>query len=195
MTDQQPVVEDVDTEAKPESETQDAREENNLETLLAEFDSSTPEPTPDKVETDELAILKRQVHDLQISQTLEKDQADFGKLTDRLIGNRNISERLAKGFVRDYVADNPKMEDAFNKRNENPQAYNKMIEILEKEFGNEWSNSGIDAQATEDREAVSAAVRGSSTSAPTDGPAPDYSNMSDAEYREAIHKEHGFTPL
>jgi hypothetical protein len=50
-----------------------------------------------------------------------------------------------------------------------------------------------DPEATDTRAAISAAMlRGSGTRPPT-GP-PDYSRLSDTEFREAVKTEHGFTP-
>ena len=87
----------------------------------------------------------------------------------------------------------PRLAAAWSQRHANPKQFQKVVTGLSQSFAKKYGKLP-DKQATEDREAVTAAVRGASTRAP-EGKAPDYSGKSDAEFREDVRKNYGFNPI
>lgn len=102
-------------------------------------------------------------------------------------------DTFMEAWVEAQARDDQRLQHAWADRHDNPKHFARVVETLGREFGKKFK-SAPDAQATEDREAVSAAVRGASTPAPVEKPA-DYSNMNDNEFREEMEKKYGISPL
>jgi hypothetical protein len=91
-----------------------------------------------------------------------------------------FSDTLVKAYINARADEDPRLAKAWVDRHANPKAFNRVVEQIGREFRQKLSKLP-DKQATEDREAVTAAVRGASTPA-SPASSPDFGRMSDAEF-------------
>jgi hypothetical protein len=213
---QQSVVDDVNGKAKPSTETNVDAQGNgdDLEKLLAEFDDSdNPDPkamkeekpskpakTEQKTETpNDLSSQVQKLLDMEEERRREEFQRQFdadmaktvvairGEISDKL-----ASDKLVRAWIEATAEENPKLTNAWVNRKKDPKAFGRIVEKLSRDFAAEFSKRP-DPNATEDREVVSAAVRGASTKTPEDK-APNYASMSDQEFAADVEKKFGFRP-
>lgn len=200
---QQAVVETTDAQAKPAAEGANAQDKGDeLDALLSQYDSeskatttepdSKPEQKPGTEQIDPKAIAARVRAELDAETRYERDMGATIKTIRGELDPEVFDDALLKGWINSQAEDDPRLQTAWKDRHKNPQQFAKVQEQLAKKFAAKFSKLP-DRAATEEREAVTAAVRGASHKAP-EGKAPDYSRMSNAEYREAHFKEHGYYP-
>lgn len=207
MTDQttQTAVDTPQTPAQPGATAPDARNDgDDLDRLLSEFDESgrartppapaQPATTTGAADTD-LRALADEVRGLRT----ERQQETFRKDMDTTI--KDVRGNLDPEFFDDVFVESwmdaqarldPRLASAWANRHANPKQFAKVKESLGRTFAKKYG-SLPDKAATEDREAVTAAVRGASTRAP-EGKAPNFAGMSNQEFREAHKKEYGYYP-
>lgn len=179
---------------------QDARNDgNDLDTLLAEYDQQVrPAPTPQtqpeqKSGTDAIAKPAADPDVAEVKRYIFKQ--DMDKTVKSVRGDLDagyFKDSLVKAWIEAQAEEDPRLGLAWANRHSNPKQFEKVVDTLGRKFSSEFGKMP-DKQATDDREAVTAAVRGASHKAP-EGKAPDYSRMSNAEFREAHYKEHGYYP-
>src|SRR6185369_16282041 len=101
----------------------------------------------------------------------------------------DIPDFAVRGWLSHVAEQNPKVNEIWQNRLNNPGAAKKLIASLKNDFAKEGAKKlkGVDAVATADREAVAAAVKGTSTKAPEEKP-PNYGDMNDAEFRREVAK-------
>jgi hypothetical protein len=201
----QAVVDDANTRAVPGSEADDARNDAapDLDALLASFDEQTrsaapPSPPVVADTSPDVKALAAQVQSLQgavneVSQF--KFQRDMESLVKNVRGELDpdvFDDDLVGAWVDGMARKDPRLQRAWLERESNPKQFRAITEGLGKAFTKKFDKLP-DRNVTEDREAVSAAVRGSLTRAPEDVP-PSYGGMSNAEYRKEIREKHGFDP-
>lgn len=180
---------------------QDARQDgDDVDTLLNEFQASTkaPEPTPQtqpepKAGTD---VIKAPVSDPAVAEVRNYIfRQDMDKTIKAVRGDLD-PDRFDDGIVEAYLdmraRKDPRVATAWENRHRNPQQFEKLVAGLGREFTKKYGTMP-DKQATEDRELVTAAVRGASTKAP-EGKAPDFSGLNNHEYREQHKKAYGYYP-
>lgn len=213
----QPVAGNADDKAKPSSEVDNGARDNgdDLDTLLKEFDDSNgdgskggeaekpskPQNTEPKPETTgDLSSKVQQLLDLEAERKKEDLQrrfdADMEKTVKAVRGDISAnlaSDKFVRAWVEATAEENPKLAQAWVDRNKNPKAFQRIVEKLSRDFAAEFVKRP-DANATEDREVVTAAVRGASTKTPEDK-APDYKSMSDQDYAADVQKRYGYNPL
>lgn len=197
----QTAVDEPKTPAQPGAAGGDAQTNgDDLDTLVKEFETKTAASTADtttkpeqKSGTSDPSL--EQMVDARVEQKLAERQMadDANKFSGELASEFGITTRMAKGWLDQMARDEPAVLDAFLKRKSEPSRWARTWASLKKEFGKEHQQSSVDKFATEDRDAVTAAVRGASTKAP-EGKAPDYSGMSNAEFREAHKRDYGYYP-
>ena len=180
MTDSntQPVANPAETAAQPAAEAQGAQTVD-MDSLLNEFDTATkaatPEPQPRTV-----ANSKPSVEDLAARlAAFERDKADSdfqkafepvlrnvrGEIPEQVISNAELTDLIDGKAKRD-----PRLQQAWLNRAQNPQAWSKIEKALQAEFSQKFRAS-IDEGVTADREAVAAHLRGASTNkAPPEAP-------------------------
>lgn len=96
------------------------------------------------------------------------------------LGDLKLSDKMIKRYMNGMASetDQKDLVDAFAARAENPKAWaaaqKKVLNEIKEEFA-------VDQEVTEDREALVAAVRGTSQSKPKDE-TPNFAAMSDAEF-------------
>lgn len=198
----QTAVDAADGQAKPGAEaTASARAPDDFNKALDEFDAAVkPSPTPEqkpaaaaqapagadvlkRVETLERELSDRNYKD-QIQPVIAKVRGD--------VPTDVFSDDELDAWLNHRAKSDPRLRSAWLGRHQNPQAWDRVTEGLKQEFGKKFAPR-VDAQATADREAVTAAVRGATHKAP-EGKPPDYSSDSNPEFRAKVKKEFGFTP-
>lgn len=182
---------------------QDARKDgDDVDTLLNQFETSvkpapapTPQPKPEQKAGTEaaptapaadsgIAEVRNYIFRQDMDKTIKTVRGDLDP--DR------FDDGLVESWLDMRARKDPRLAAAWENRHRNPQAFEKVVAGLGREFTAKYGKM-LDKQATEDREAVSAAVRGASTKAP-EGKAPDFSGMSDQQFREEHKKLYGYYP-
>lgn len=195
----QTVVEEPKVAAEPAAEAPDARNEDDLDTLLAQWDqqvekpsSSTPEPKPDaKADTD----LAKRLETLEQQLAAERFEKDIDPVIKAVRGDVP-QELYDDNDIRDWIdrqakAD-PRLANAWLNRKNDPQKFAKVVNGLGRKLQERFAKLP-DKQATEDHAAVAAAVRGASTKAP-EGQPPKFGNLSNADFAKEVEKNYGFNP-
>ena len=196
----QPVVEDPDAGATPPVEDTSAQDEPSLEDMLGQFNQATSgadnQPAP-ATETDpsQLVEVVNELKQFRQEQTNNQFQADLTEAIDRVRGDLD-PEVFDDDFVESYLdaraKKNPEFAQAWTNRHTNKRQFGSILDRVHRDLA-KYPSRIADRQSTEDREAVTAAVTGATDKAP-EAPAPDYSGMSNAEFRKAMKKDYGFTP-
>lgn len=200
----QAVVDETKTPAQPGAAVEDAREVDDLDKLLSEYgERPKPSPTqPERADTDEaskLLAIQMEIDGLKRFVSADKEAAESAKVMKDIRGDAD-SDIFTDGMILGWINGHPNsktINEVWKNRENDPASAKRMIAGLKREF-EKGPPSRLkelpDRNATEDRSAVTAAVRGASTKAP-EGKAPDFKGMSDAEFRESVKKDYGFTPI
>lgn len=195
--DTQAVVDEAKTSAKPDVKADNAQDKggDDLDTLLDQFKQEQPEPEAKPKTEPEQKLDTGAVKRLE---TLEKTLAEErfqrsiqpvlkrvrGDIPAEVLGDDEILDLLDGRAKRD-----PRLQQAWLNRDKNPAAWSKIEQNLGRELSKKFSKLP-DQGATDDREAVAAAVRGASTKAP-EGKPPDFSKMSDNQFQAEKEKMFG----
>lgn len=193
----QSVVDEPKVAALPDTEATSARQDDDLDTLLAQFDESKPAPSasakPEQVDA---------ANDTQVANQTVLDEAKFIR-SERFKKDMDTTIKEVRGdlpedffdgqFIQAWIDSqamkDPRLGNAWSDRHKDPQKFKQVVGALGKEFAKKYGKLP-DKNATEDREAVTAAVRGASTRAP-EGKAPDFSRMTDGEFAKEWEKVSG----
>ncbi len=100
-----------------------------------------------------------------------------------------FDDDLVQGWIHRQADKDPRLEQAWNDRFDNPKGFERVAVNLRRDFAKRYGKLP-DKGATEDRDSVTHAVRGASTQAP-EGKAPDYSRMSDNDFQQEKLKMFG----
>lgn len=175
---------------------------DDLDKLLAEFDDSKPKapPEPAKPEpktgaADDLRALTDEVRGLRSERQQETFRRDMDATIKDVRGNLDpefFDDTFVESWMDARARQDPRLSTAWNNRHANPKAFAKVKDQLGRDFVKKYGKLP-DKQATEDREAVTAAVRGASSRAP-EGKPPDFAGMSNAQFREEHKKLYGYYP-
>jgi len=200
----QAAVEVTEAQAKPAAEAANARDEgDDLDKILSSYDEQvgkpaegaakpTPEQKPGAV-NDQLVTEVRGAL-AEINQVRYRQDMDGMIKAVRGDVNSDIADdTLVEAWLDAQARQDPRLQRAWLDRVSNPKQFQKVQQQLAKGFQSKFSKLP-DKQATDDREAVAAAVRGTSTKAP-EGKAPNYSRLGNNEFAEQIEKDFGFRPL
>lgn len=184
----QAVVDETKVAAVPATEATSARNDDDLDTLLSQYDQSAPkpsEPAPPATAAPAANDVKEASAEVLAARDeirSERFQRDMNATISDVRGDLP-ADLYDDDFIQSWIDAQAKKDSrlatAWVNRNTDPKNFAKVKAALGKEFAKRY-NRIPDKQATEDREAVTAAVRGASTSAPS-GKAPDYSKMTDAQ--------------
>jgi hypothetical protein len=200
----QTAVDAPDATATPVVEGNGAQNKaDDLDTLLSEFDeganktsaAAQTQPEPKTVTDNDLKQTYEQMRafvgeaqGLRFRQDMDATIKDVRGDLDSDLFDADFVESWLDGQARK----DPRLANAWANRSANPKAFQKVKTELGRNFQKKYGKLP-DKGATEDREAVTAAVRGASTQAPA-SKAPDFSGMSNAEFREAHKKHYGYYP-
>src|SRR5262249_31628175 len=103
------------------------------------------------------------------------------------------SDAMVGGWIADIARSDARVQAAWQNRQADPQTYQRAVKELAQRFYQEHGKLP-DPEATADREAVTAAVRGASAKVP-EGKTPAYGRMSDDDFRKSVGDQFGFTPV
>jgi len=123
----------------------------------------------------------------------EYDQRDTAAAITEIRGDldsRYFDDQFVQSWALSQAMANPRLNEIWNSRAENPRAFQAAISKLSAEFSQKYSRLP-DPVATEDHEAVAQAVRGSGE-APPERP-PDLSKMSNRELQKYTQDNWGFS--
>lgn len=218
----QTVAKETDVQAPPATEETSARPDDDLENLLAQYDSGQPktetapavdagsstvkpEQTP-KTDSQESVILQK-LNAMEAERTAEREtertaeaekqfKIDMADTVEKVRGDLDADfwgPALVEGWIDSMAKQDSRLATAWAERHQNPQHFDRVVATLGRKFHEKFSKLP-DKQATEDKEAVTAAVQGASTTAPEKKPT-SYNGMSDAEFRKSVRDEYGFEPM
>ena len=196
-TTQQSVVDDTKAPAVQGDAVDSARDDgkDDLDTLLSQFeDKPAPvtQPVPTASGGDDLKVLAEQVKGMvseHQQQVFRRDMTETVKTVRGELDAEFFDDRFVEAWMDAQAREDPRLAKAWTERHANPKQFSKVVETLGRSFHKKYGKLP-DKGATDDREAVSAAVRGASTKAP-EGKAPEFGRMNDAEFRDTVYKEYG----
>lgn len=194
----QAVVEKADPAALPAGDATTGAQEPTLEQLLDEYDRSVqrpsqqPEPPPQYQPQDQ-----QQAPPIDYAQLQRFQQKQFmdevNSAADKIFSARKDVPQKAKiGWLDQMAREIPEAAASWMQRHNNPRQWAKWERYLSKAAESEFGPQ-VDQGATEDREAVAAAVRGASTKV-TAEPPPRFGAMSNSEFRKNVRDQYGFDP-
>ncbi len=195
----QAVVEDTNVEATP-STTVDNAQGNDLAAFLTEYETGT-KPTPvtqqqPSTPPDEVKAALSEITAFRNERAAEKHNTDLAKAVQTVKGDHDLPEWAVQGWIDAKARENKVIADIWANRDSNPGAVNKLLNGMKKEFAAEQAKTAkgrVDPDATADRAAVAAAVRGSSTATPTSAPV-KLGNLSNSEFNQLVREQMGFSP-
>lgn len=180
----QAVVDDQGTESMT-AESDVNAQEPSIDDILSEIDkefesgTKTPERKVASSGGDDIAELKNTV-DFLITR---ESTTDINKAVEKISGEIDVKipQKAIKGMLFDMANEDKRISDAFDNRYNDPKTWDKVLKAVSKEIGKEFKGLP-DQKLSNDRELVTAAVRGASKTTVEDE-APDFSKMSDAEFQ------------
>lgn len=184
MSKEQAVAE-TDGVAKPTSEAGSAQDD--YEALLSEYtkDVKPPVTEPAPVKGDDLQDLlqwAREQRESKARETFNTELSDAVKAVKEL-SETSIPDRLVKGYLNTMADEDPRIKAAWENRHSNPAGWKAALKKVAAELKNDTPN--VDSSVTEDREAMTAAVRGVRTK---DQAAPDVNKMSSQEFNKHLQE-------
>jgi hypothetical protein len=178
---------------------------DDLDALLAEFDQGTKTTTETKSPPTKTATtttvdpnLAARIQHLEGVVTKYENntfKAEISETVKEIRGDLDAEffpDDLVEAWLDSRARKDPRLQQAWLQKEGNPQQWGRIRSQLGREFKKKFEKMP-DPAVTEDRNAVVAAVRGSSNKAPADTPT-NYSKMSTAEYRNSIREQYGFDP-
>lgn len=201
----QPVVTPTDAPPQAGAEGTDARTDgSDLDSLLKVYDDQTaapaaaatppatpPQPAAAPTSADVVEI--RQFRDQIAREKFSRDMQNTVKDVRGDLPADIFDDKFVQAWIDARAADDPRLAKAWVERDANPSQFKRVVSALGKELSTKYGKLP-DRNVTEDREAVTAAMRGASNRAPETPPA-SYAGKSDAEFREDVRKKYGFNPL
>lgn len=194
--DTQAVAKEPEAQATPAAEVQSAQENtSSLDDLLSEFvTATTPQPAPQVAATPQNAEphwiqLRSELDQLKASKVAEKEASDLSQFIKDVRRDGNEEDWEIDGFLNHLAKTDKRVLEAWGRR-DNPADRNKLLNYARSKLDAsraQKAKKAVDPVATADREAVAAAVRGTSTKAP-EAPAPNYGAMSDRDLDAEIAK-------
>ena len=152
----------------------------------------------------ELSTMKKWAQNIDRERAAELDRKDFGRIVEGAnetlraqLGDKAnyLPEGYAEAWLKNQFTIDPDLYAKLNNRYASPEAT-----LLAERATKNAIRSLVDQvkkipdrEATEDRETVAMAVRGTNGKAPPRA-APNYSRMTDREFEESIEAAHGFRP-
>ena len=182
-------VNDTNPEAQQPSAAVENAQDPSLDSLLSEYDETPKEapqqesqPSATQPTADMQAFMDRQIQ----KETTQAINESAKALRDA-VGDTNLSERWFEGQLHVAANQDSRIMSAFNNRENNPGAWDSILNALGKELSKEINQAPTDSASTDSWNAVEASVHSASTSKVTES-APNYGAMTDAEFFSAKAK-------
>jgi hypothetical protein len=142
------------------SQEEEVSQQEDLDSLLNEYEESSPKPeeTPDV--SAELKALREEVAQLR-EQEIRKDTRnalDEAVKEIQTLGDFEGDPDLIEGYLHKKASQDARLVGAFAKRMSDPESYKKVLASLASEMKPKFSRA--DAKVTEDQDALRASVRG-----------------------------------
>lgn len=193
----QTVVDETNIQSQTGTEVNDARNDgDDLDAVLKEFDTAVPaatsKPEPKQGAEPDLKVLAEQVKGFVSEANAIRFRTDMDKTIADIRGDLDpdiADNDLVESWLDVQARKDPRLAKAWADRNANPKQFDRVKAELGKALKAKFSKLP-DRQATEDREAVTAAVRGASNRAP-ETKAPDFSKLSDNDFQKEKDKLFG----
>ena len=192
MTEQQAVAPETDAGAKPPVE--DSSAQDNLDTLLSEYDKpdqeqQTPKPTAQDDDIQSVVQWAKSQQEREIRDSTQRDLKAATELMKEAAGDVpvKIPDEVFEGVLYKRADNDPRIMKAWLNRAANPDGWSKVIRSLGKEIAKQFVPT--DQKATESWDAVRSATHSASTSK-AGSDAPNFSAMTDAEFQR-WKMEHG----
>lgn len=191
----QTVVDETKTSAQPEAKVDGARNDgDDLDTLLAQFNQETTKPTPVSPPVEQQQTKPAPAQDPNLARVLHRiERDDISSLVKEVKGDLDHDDEMVEAWIDTRARKDVRLQRAWLERDVNPQAFQRIAKELGREFAKRNSRK-IDPQATEDREAVAAAVRGASSNRAPESAPPNYGKMTSIDYRKSVMEQFGFDP-
>ncbi len=122
----------------------------------------------------------------------KRDMADTVKAVRGDLDPGVFDDVLVEAYLNAQAAQDPRLAKAWMDRAANPKQFEQVKTALSKNFAKKFSKMP-DPAATEDRAAVSAAVRGASTRTPESQPL-KLAALSNSDAKKAVEDQFGYTP-
>lgn len=176
--------------ATPQAGTASAAEPNTLGALIEEFNKGTATPDAAKAVGEVLKGIKPLVEHAerqQIKETSEVFAKDFDSAANELKtvpGAETMTPRQLKGFMREYGAEVPEVEQAWNNRLQSPDAWKSALTKVKAALAEDLKaspGSTLKADTLAARAAVANSTQSATPPAKFDPVA--VSNMSDRDYK------------
>ena len=186
----QTVVDETNPPAAPAGTEPSARnDDGDLDTLLSQWDqpaskpSDTAPPATAAPAADTVKDASAEVLAARDEIRTERFQRDMNATIKDVRGDLPADlydDDMVQSWIDAQARKDPRLAAAWVNRNADPKKFGQVKTALGKEFAKRYGRIP-DQGATEDRAAVTAAVRGSSQRAP-EAKAPNYAEMSNAEF-------------
>lgn len=168
---------------------------DDLDTLMSEFDSQTtttpqaPEPSQGAQQPTGLDEAVAFIHELKAKQAQEDLNKGLGDAVQAIkteVGDAH-SDQVVEGLLHVFAKENPGVVKAFEERGKNPANWDRTVKALLPKV-QEALGGRVDRNVSQDREAISAAVRGATTIAPETQAvtAEQIVNMDDKEFGKLL---------
>ena len=157
--------------------------QDDLDTLLNEYDEGTTTAQP--AATNDLSKVTAYVERKEREEIAAQTEKDISGAVGVLKGSvDSLPERLLRGAIHDKAAEDDRFLNAYENRHKNPQGWNKVLGALGEELKAELMP--VDQKATDDSNALIAAMSGSETKQPEPDTPPDYQRMSDTDFQKSL---------
>lgn len=189
---EQAVVEQPDGQAVPASDGADAQED--LDTLLAEYSETgetekvVKEPTEVESKDDlkselaKISSIERMLNDQRAEQARTTAKTEIDSTVKSIKGDLNIPDKFIKAFLNERAAEDPRLEQAYLAKSQNPDKWAAIETKLRAELQG-FLEGLIDKDATETRETITSSVLNAKSTTP--GPkSVQLSKMSDLEFEQ-----------
>jgi len=158
--------------------TEDVGAQDELDTLLAQYDEAHEEPQKPTTTEQPQSHSDPRVEALLARQERTDIDNAVTKLKDE--SGTQLPDSMIEGYLRSKAIKDGRIDKAFNDRFNNPQGWEKVLKGLANDFKKEME-SLPDSTLTANRDAVEAAVRSASSTKTAPEPAPDFSKMSKSQ--------------
>lgn len=170
--------------------------DGDLDALLSEFNSDAPQghdedlqaQQRDEAERQRLDQLEQQLADERMARVMERHRQDMSKVIADVRGDQS-SDVFTDSFVTTWIDNlarlDPSLQQVWLERDVNPGRFVHAVDKLARRFHKEVVKRQIDDGLTEDRMAISAAVRGTARPPERENDAGyrrRVANMTDAEF-------------
>jgi hypothetical protein len=196
MTEANPQPAATTTNAEPAAPAADnGAQTSDLDTLLSSYDEQVarqpaPQPAIQPNGNTEIAAALQEIKTFRQERALDRDNADTTKAVKDIKGELDVPDYAVRGWLLDRAETDRAIGQIWAERDRNPRAANKLVAALKTEFAKQHAaeSKKPDPEATADRIAVTAAVRGASTNQAPPDKAPAYGKMNDSEWRAELQK-------